>query len=55
MCHVSNQIAIHCDEPEEVECPVCSSLMTEEKCGRYEFLKCDNSLCAETIKLEEGL
>ncbi len=51
-CHVSNQIAKHCNEPEEVECQECFSSMTESDNGN--FLICDNLSCYNEIKLNLG-
>ncbi len=52
-CHVSAQIAKHCDEPEEVECQECFSLMTESDNGN--FLICDNVNCDNEIELNLGI
>ena len=35
-----------------VECPICFSSMTEQQDGRLNYLKCDNTQCAETKELE---
>ena len=51
-CHVSHQIATHCDEPEEFECSECGSLMTESDNGN--FLICDNTLCDHEVMLQLG-
>lgn len=44
MCGISNQIAIHCDEPEVKECPRCVSEMTEEDSGDIVCDNCDYTL-----------
>ena len=51
-CHVSNQVAKHCNEPEEVECKECNSSMTESDNGN--FLICDNVECDNEIELNLG-
>jgi hypothetical protein len=40
-CHVSNQIAKHCDEPEAVECTECHSSMTETNSATSTWTQCD--------------
>ena len=40
-CHVSNQIADHCNEPEAIECPECNSSMTETNSATSHWLQCD--------------
>ena len=41
MCHVSNQIAKHCDE-EETYCEACGSTMTLEIESNHGLLVCDD-------------
>ncbi len=54
MCHVARQIAIHCDEPETIECPECASSMIESDwSGDDYWLKCDDSDCGYVID-EDG-
>ena len=40
-CHVSAQIAEHCDEAEAVGCPECASSMTETNSATSTWLQCD--------------
>lgn len=47
-CHVSNQIAAHCDE-RETYCEICGSTMTQELGN--DFLECDQ--CEHKQYLEE--
>jgi hypothetical protein len=47
-CHVSNQIAVHCNEPEEVRCPECDGSMSYDK--DYD-LECDDIECGYVIIL----
>ncbi len=42
-CHVANQIAIHANEPEAKECPLCYSSMTEHLTGLLECDKCEHT------------
>lgn len=44
-CIISEQIAAHCNEPEEHECPACCSSMTCEDGD----LVCDNEDCTKVI------
>tara|TARA_R100001594_G_scaffold1048_2_gene4369 strand:+ start:17661 stop:17858 length:198 start_codon:yes stop_codon:yes gene_type:complete len=51
-CVISRQIADHCNEPEESECPMCGSTMTETSYPRNwegAYLKCDNQDCEHEI------
>lgn len=47
-CHVSNQIAEHCNVV-EVNCPECGAEMTEERDGIDTVLICDNDECEHRI------
>jgi len=47
-CYVSEQIARHCNEPEETECPLCSGGMTIDNDGD---LVCDE--CGHLIMQDE--
>ncbi len=47
-CHVSSQIAQHCDE-RETYCEICGSTMTQELGN--DFLECDH--CEHKQYLEE--
>ena len=50
-CHISNQIATHCNEIESY-CPECESPMTEEFHAGDNWLECDNQQCGHTIDLK---
>lgn len=47
-CHVSSQIAEHCDEPEEIFCPECNGEMSLDNDGD---LQCDDIECLHVIIL----
>jgi hypothetical protein len=47
-CHISNQIAEHCNQPEEIFCPECDGKMTHDKDGD---LQCDDVECGHVIIL----
>jgi len=40
-CGIAAQIAKHCDEPEQPECPVCFSSMTKTESVTSKWLQCD--------------
>lgn len=40
MCHIEQQIADYCNEPEEAECSECYSVMDLTKKNGYELLVC---------------
>ena len=50
-CHVSNQIAKHCDEPISDECGLCGSSMTECNSSTECWLECDNKDCDNTVDI----
>lgn len=41
-CHIANQISQHCNSPEEAECEVCLSSMTEVAERGHGLLICDS-------------
>ena len=44
-CYVSEQIASYCNQPEEPECPLCYSSMSDESGD----LVCEDELCGHVI------
>ena len=45
-CYVSEQIAKHCNEPEEAECPECYGVMTEDEYCNLVCYSCGGVVCA---------
>ena len=41
-CHVSEQIAAHCNQQEEAECPVCFGPMNNDG---HDDMNCDDEDC----------
>jgi len=55
-CHVSRQIAAHCDEPAEVECPCCNSIMLSGDTARtQDDLFCTDADCDHVIYSEDDM
>ena len=44
-CYVSEQIAAYCNQPEEPECPLCYSSMSQDD----RDLVCEDELCGHVI------
>ena len=44
-CYVNEQIAAHCNQPEEPECPLCYSSMSQDD----RDLVCEDELCGHVI------
>ncbi len=52
-CHISNQVARHCNE-ETTYCPECESWMEEKQLtGGAHWLECENEQCGHEIDLSE--
>ena len=54
MCGIFNQIAEHCDEPDQSVCPICEFPMEEKfLAGGDHWLECTAPFCGEGIDLSE--
>jgi len=48
-CHVSEEIAKHCNEPREDECQVCGFSVDSSMEGGYEILICADDKCGHKV------
>ena len=52
-CYVSEKIAEHCNQPEEMECPSCGSSMTYDNDGDLACDECELILIVDNADYSE--
>ncbi len=52
-CYVSEQIANHCNQPEEAECPECGSSMTYDNDGDLACDECEHVIIIDDADFSE--